>query len=148
MVIQICVDASVILMLLVPERLSPKARSLWGWWFDQGIEIVAPPLFFAEVTSVLRRSVFFDGVPAEDADRAFEAFMRLPVKEMDPPDLQRQAWALAKHYDQRRAYDAQYLAVATTLGCEVWTGDRRLVNAINEPWVRWIGDYQDGQERQ
>ncbi|MDP2659541.1 MAG: type II toxin-antitoxin system VapC family toxin [Dehalococcoidia bacterium] len=108
--------------------------------------MVAPPLLFSELTSVLRRSVFFDRVPPEEADRPFDAFMRLPVKEMEPPDLQPQAWALAKRYDQHRAYDAQYLSVATRLGCELWTGDRKLVNAVNEPWVNWVGDYQSGQE--
>ncbi len=34
----------------------------------------------------------------------------------------------------------QYLAVAATLGCDLWTGDRRLVNAVNAPWVRWVGE--------
>ncbi len=138
----ICVDASVIVMLLVPEKLSLKARSLCRSSLERGQEMVAPPLLFAEVTSVLRRSVFSEGVPPEDADRAFGAFMRLEIKQVEPPDLQPQAWALAKQYDQRRAYDAQYLAVATTLGCDLWTGDRKLVNAINEPWVKWVGDYE------
>ena len=27
------------------------------------------------------------------------------------------------------AYDATYVALAETLGCELWTGDRRLANA-------------------
>ncbi len=35
------------------------------------------------------------------------------------------------------AYDSFYLAAAETLGCELWTADRRLVNAANQPWVKY-----------
>ncbi len=141
MVKQVCVDASIVLMLLVPEKLSPKARAIWRLWFAEEFEIVAPPLFFAEVTSVLREHVFFERALPEDAERAFGAFMRLPIKQMDMPDLQPQAWAAAGKYGRPRAYDAQYLAVATMLRCELWTGDKRLVNVVKEPWLKWVGDY-------
>ncbi|HVC33638.1 MAG TPA: type II toxin-antitoxin system VapC family toxin [Chloroflexota bacterium] len=36
------------------------------------------------------------------------------------------------------AYDSYYLALAETLGCDLWTADRRLVNAVNLPWVRMV----------
>lgn len=141
MVTQVCVDSSLAIMLVVPEELSSVATPLWESWLKRGLKPVAPPLFFAEVTSVLRENIFFDRVPPEEAERAFDAFRRLRVMQVDPEDLQPRAWALAKTYNQHRAYDAQYLAVASALGCDLWTADRRLVHAVNEPWVRWVGDY-------
>lgn len=105
------------------------------------MELVAPALFFAEVTSVLRESVYFGRLQAEDGEDAFAAFLRLGIRSVDPVGLQARAWGLAKQHNRPRAYDAQYLAVATTLGCELWTGDRRLANAVRSPWLTWVGDY-------
>jgi hypothetical protein len=36
------------------------------------------------------------------------------------------------------AYDSFYLGLAERLGCELWTADRRLRNAVDLPWVRGI----------
>jgi predicted nucleic acid-binding protein len=37
------------------------------------------------------------------------------------------------------AYDSFCLALAEAMQCELWTADRRLVNAVNLPWVRLGG---------
>ena len=139
---RVCVDASLVLMLLLPHELAPQAEAVWRSWLLEDIEIVTSPLFFAEVTSVLRESVYFGRVLPEEGEAAFSAFMGLGVRGVDPADLQPRAWHLAKEHNRPRAYDAQYLAVATSLGCDLWTGDRRLVNAVPVPWLRWVGDYQ------
>lgn len=136
---QVCVDASLALMLLLPHDLTPQVESLWRTWSQEETDLVAPPLFFAEVTSVLRESVHFGRLDAGEGEMAFSAFMKLEVRSVSPPDLQPRAWALAKEHRRPRAYDAQYLALATSLGCELWTGDRRLVNAIEAPWLKWVG---------
>ncbi|HLW46979.1 MAG TPA: type II toxin-antitoxin system VapC family toxin [bacterium] len=137
---QVCVDASVVLMLLLPDDLTAQAESLWQFWMRDEIEPVTAPLFFAEVTSVLREHVYHGHLRTEDGDAAFLNFTALAVRSVVPDDLQPQAWRLAKKYNRPRAYDAQYLAVATRLGCDLWTADRRLVNSVNAPWVRWLGD--------
>ncbi len=138
---RVCVDASLALMVVIPEPLSSRARLLLRSWSEQATEMVTPPLFFAEVTSVLREHVYFGRLEPEVAEASFLAFMEMEITSMEAPELQPQAWALAKRYNQRRAYDSQYLAVASALGCDLWTGDQKLVNAVNEPWVRWVGDY-------
>ncbi|MFQ5613908.1 MAG: type II toxin-antitoxin system VapC family toxin [Anaerolineae bacterium] len=38
------------------------------------------------------------------------------------------------------AYDSYYLALAETLGCELWTADRRLHNIVDLPWLHWVSD--------
>jgi predicted nucleic acid-binding protein len=59
------------------------------------------------------------------------------------PDLHLHAYELATEYNRPTAYDAHYLAVAKWLGCDFWTADERLYNAVRSlaPWVRWLGAY-------
>lgn len=135
----VCVDASLVVKLLLRERFSDAARALWDQWAREGMELVVPPLFFAEVSSVLRQNVFLGRVESNEGDELFEAFLDYRVVPTAPPELYPRAWELAKRYNQRRAYDAQYLAVADIVGCPLWTGDERLANVVNAPWVRYIG---------
>ncbi len=90
---------------------------------------------------MLREHVYHGRISAEDGEEAFATFMNMKVRSLAPASLQLHAWSLAQRYNLPRAYDAQYLAVATVSGCDLWTADRRLVNAINAPWVRWIGEH-------
>lgn len=141
---QVCVDASLALMLLLPHDLTPQVDILWRAWVRRRIERVTAPLFFAEVSSVLRERVFHSHIRPEEGDAAFMAFLRLNVQSVAPADLQQRAWSMAKKYDRPRTYDAQYLAVAAAVGCELWTGDQRLVNAVKASWVRWVGAARTG----
>ena len=43
------------------------------------------------------------------------------------------------------AYDSFYLALAETLGSELWTTDNHLYNAAAQPWVRLVSDEQKVQ---
>ena len=142
MAVLVCADASLALKLISRDELTPQVEGIWRYWRRIGADVVTPPLFFAEVTSVIRASVFFKRILPEFGEQAFSAFLSLEVREENPPDLQSVAWQLAQQYKQPRAYDAQYLAVASILGCELWTADRRLVNAVSAPWVRWVGEYK------
>jgi predicted nucleic acid-binding protein len=136
---QVCVDASLALMLLLPHDLTPQVDALWHGWVKRRIDRVTAPLFFAEVSSVLRERVYHSHIRIEEGDAAFAAFLRLNVHSVAPADLQPRAWSMAKKYNRPRTYDAQYLAVAASVGCDLWTGDQRLVNAVKAPWVRWVG---------
>ncbi len=142
MVVLVCADASLALKLISHDELTPQVEGIWRYWRRIGAEVVTPPLFFAEVTSVIRASVYFKRILPEFGEQALSAFLKLGIREENPPDLQSVAWQLAKKYNRPRTYDAQYLAVASILGCELWTADHRLVNAISAPWVRWVGEYK------
>jgi predicted nucleic acid-binding protein len=50
------------------------------------------------------------------------------------------AWELARQYDRPTTYDASYLALAVSAGCELWTADGRLVKAVaaSLPWVKTL----------
>lgn len=129
-------------MLVLPDPLEATASQAFESWQASGVVLVAPPLFQAEVTSVLRENVFHSRLLSSEGDRAFQEFLTWPIVILSPPDLQVAAWALAKALNRRRTYDMQYLALASLLDCELWTGDQRLWNSARRVYakVRWIGE--------
>jgi predicted nucleic acid-binding protein len=142
-----CIDASFAVAMLVPDPATELALATWEELIATTAEVYAPPLFFAETTSVLRLKVHLGHVSADEGERAFGSFLRLAVRPWDPPDLQRRAWVMAGRYARPRAYDAQYLAVAEQLECDLWTADGRLANAVSEPWVKLLGAQASSETR-
>ena len=59
-----------------------------------------------------------------------------------PPHLYGRALELASLLRQGAVYDAHYLALAETLGCELWTADEKFCRAASPVArsVHWIGE--------
>jgi predicted nucleic acid-binding protein len=125
-------------MLLLEEEGSDRVEALWTRWQAEGATPLGPPLLFAEVPSVLRGAVFFGRLSQEEGEEAFETFCAMGIAVSRRPELHRLAWDLAKQHRRPRVYDSFYLAAAQAEGCELWTGDRRLVNAVRLPWVKSV----------
>ena len=140
---KVCIDASLALTWLLSVEQNEIANALRWKWDDAGVEIIAPPLFHAEVTSVLRQQVYFKRLPPEEGEEAFSTYLEMGVKSIDSPRIQEGAWKLAKKFNLPRTYDMQYLAVAELNDCELWTNDKRLVNSLQEKVsrIRWVGEY-------
>lgn len=141
----VCVDASLAIKWIFPEDLSDEASYLRRRWRADEVTLVAPQLFPAEVTSIIRERAFRGELSSAQADAVLERALRWPVSLSAPdPTLQRTALEFASRFNHPKAYDAQYLALADLLDCELWTGDRRLVNSLQGalPWVKWVGDFQ------
>src|SRR5206468_1204709 len=101
----------------------------------------------SEVTNILRQRMR-SGQPRltlYEATELLQQFLRLPVELLAPLGLYESALALADSHHQPAAYDAQYLALAQLSGCNFWTADERLFNAVSNklPFVKWIGSYRD-----
>lgn len=145
MTLQVCVDASVTLKLLLAEFDSDKVHALWAAWIEQGVETVAPCHLAFEVVSVIRNHVHRREMSAGAGRAALEAFNAQEIVLIHPDGLEERAWELAGQYNRPTAYDAHYLALAELLGCELWTADRRLVNALHGalPWVKGLGDFAE-----
>jgi predicted nucleic acid-binding protein len=141
---QVCVDINVALKLTLPEEDSIKAQRLWSNWVEAGTEIVAPPLFLFEGTSTLCTLVQRGQITSEEGWRMLHALQAHRVHLIYPEDLHERALALALRFGQSQAYDAHYLALAESLGCEFWTADGRLYRTVRDalPWVRWLTEYQ------
>jgi predicted nucleic acid-binding protein len=139
----ICVDASFVLKLFLPENDSDKAHWLWSTWLGEDAEIVAPYHLAYETVSVLRNNVHSQTISAEKGELAFEAFLSQMIRLLHPPNIVERAWSLAAQFQRPTAYDAYYVALADLLGCELWTADRRLFNAVQHalPWVKYLADF-------
>ena len=126
MSLPICVDASFVVKLVVPEPNSEKADGLWATWLDADIEIAAPDLLPYEVASAIRKQVHrglmtLDAVAAA-LDRVLGPGRRMAL--VPPDDLHARAWDLASQYSRPNLYDGYYVALAESLGCRLWTARR------------------------
>ena len=104
------------------------------------LELIAPSLWLYEIVNGLlaaeRRRRLAPGTATQDLVDLLELTPLLV--DPDLADVHRTA---LRH--SLSGYDASYVALATQLGLDFWTGDRRIVRAtasVLSP-VRWIGDY-------
>ena len=140
---QVCVDASLAILWLLPTQRTPQAAELLEQWGQGGADLISPPLFDAEVTSAIRLNVYLKKILPEEGEEAFSGYSALGIRTVIPPRLYLLAWELAKKYNLPRTYDMHYLAVAELEDCELWTADRSLANSLKDKArrIRWLGDY-------
>ena len=139
----VVVDASVAFKWLVEEENSDKATALTQLWDDEGTQPAAPALMPFEVANALHRRVVRGDLGVEVAADLMQDLMSLGVALHETPNLHRRALELASQLRQGAVYDAHYLALAESLGCELWTADQRFYRAGGPGVdnVRWIGDF-------
>jgi len=134
------IDASVALKLVLPDVLREQCKALIARLLDEGCQLVAPALWAYETTSTLCKAVHFEQLTPTEGQRGLAQIMALGIHLIPPDDAQnRQAFEWTLRMKRGAAYDSYYLALAENLGCDLWTADRRLRNAIDLPWLRWIG---------
>lgn len=140
---QVCVDASILLKLVLHEPDSHLAEALWRSWLATGHRPVAPPLLPFEITAVLRKHVYRGTISQAYGAEALRQALAFNIALIAVPDLHQRAWDLATQLNRPTAYDAHYLALAEALGCEFWTADGRLYQAIQDRLssVHWLGDF-------
>ena len=138
----VVVDASLAFKWLVPEKDSDKARELARLWDSSGTQPVAPHLMPVEVANGLHRRVIRDELTLQDATRLIEYLLGTGISLRETPELHSRALKLAHTLHQDAVYDAHYLALAETLGCELWTADVRFYRAssLRVGNVRWLGE--------
>jgi predicted nucleic acid-binding protein len=139
---QVCVDASLVLKLVLSESDSEQAHALWQRWVEGDVDVLAPDHLAVEATSVIRNHVHSRLISAEAGRQAFDALHAQSITLVPSTDLNLRAWQLAELFDRPTAYDTYYLALAEALDCDLWTADRRLVRAVEAmvDWVKWLGD--------
>ena len=138
----VVVDASVAFKWLVEEENSDKATALTRLWDDEGTQLAAPSLMPFEVANALHRRVVKGDLTVEVAADLMQDLMTLGVALHETPGLHVRALQLASQLQQGTAYDAHYLALAESLGCELWTADQRFYRATETAGnVRWIGNF-------
>ena len=138
----VVVDASVAFKWLVEEEHSDKATALARLWDDEGARLAAPHLMVFEVANALHRRVARGDFAVDVAAGLMEDLMSIGIAFHHAPDLHRRALELASEFQQAAVYDAHYLALAESLGCELWTADQRFQRAVRARTadVHWLGE--------
>ncbi|MDQ7829987.1 MAG: type II toxin-antitoxin system VapC family toxin [Armatimonadota bacterium] len=123
---EVCVDASLVLKLVLPETKSDVVREHWKAWQAEGTEPIAPWLWLFEAHAVLRRKVARGELLDMEAQDAWRTLRRQGIRTAHPRGLFDRAWAIAAVLGRPTTYDTVYLAVAELRGCELWTVDEQL----------------------
>lgn len=111
------VDASVV----VPDCTTGRGFDYLG----DGT-LVAPPLLWAEARSALHEAAWRGDIERATAERAHDRLLAAPIEPRAPAELGRSAWQLADALGWARTYEAEYVALASLLGCRLVTLDGRL----------------------
>ncbi len=139
----VVVDASLAVKWLVEEDDSDKAHAALQSWVARDIARIAPHLMPFEVANALHRRVLRGELNVGDSTRMIARLLESRLELHQPPNLHVRALQLASELKQNAAYDAHYLALAESFGCELWTADERLyrVASASIDRVRWIGEF-------
>jgi predicted nucleic acid-binding protein len=135
----ICVDANLVVRLVVDPH-DTAVHAQWEQWDAEGYRLAAPALLHYETTNALYQYQRRGLLSAETVYLAQEAALALPLTFYGDPDLHRSAVRLAHRLALPATYDAHYLVVAQHLDAELWTADRRLLQAVQDTfsWVRLV----------
>lgn len=136
-------DSSVFLATVIDDPHEESATALIAAWTSKNVSVAAPYLFRYEVMSVIRKHVARETLTANEGREALRGLLRHPIQFFANDELLERAYELANQHNRPAGYDAIYLALAERLGCEFWTADQKLVNALGSAlsWVKWIGSF-------
>lgn len=141
----IVVDSNIVAALMLPLPYSPQAISMMGVWRRSGKRLIAPTLFEYEITTLIRRSILYDKLERTQMLSVLSRLLGTGLVTVPPTrQIHEEALELAERIGQSKAYDAQYLALASHENAPFWTADRRLANAAQTAglgWVHWVGDW-------
>ena len=139
----VLVVASLAIKWLVEEDDSDKAHAVLQSWVAKDITRIAPHLMPFEVANALHRRVLRGELNIGDSTRMIAWLFESRLELHQPPNLHVRALQIASQLKQGAAYDAHYLALAESVGCELWTADERFFRAASPSVdnVHWIGEF-------
>jgi len=140
------IDSGLALIVVLPHPYREFGRRFWQQWMKSPSPLFAPYLWISEVTSGLRRAVWERILTEKEAEAALEQLLHLPVTFVPESGLASRVLTWAHQLQQKRAYDAFYVALAELRGLEFWSADRRLVRTLQHlgySWAHWVGELQE-----
>ena len=139
----VCIDANIAVKWLLTEDDTATAISLAEHFRVERNTLVAPPHMPVEVTNVIRTRVRHGELTPAEAEDLAELFATFPIEIAMPAGMSRRALDLAHRYGRPTVYDTHYVALAELVGCDFWTADMRLVNALDGrlPFVRALDTF-------
>jgi predicted nucleic acid-binding protein len=116
----VVVDASVVVTACIGEEgFGPLEKS----------PLVAPPLLWSEVESVLHELAWRRAIPGTLASLGLVRLQASPIRAKRPKQLAAETWDVADRMGIAKTYDAEYVALARLLSCRLVTIDARLQRA-------------------
>jgi len=136
----VCLDANLVVRLVVDDPLGERITSLLRSWVSDARPILAPTLLYFEVSNALHRYRRHGLLTSAAAEEALAAALALPIRLHAEPRLHRQALQMAERFNLAAAYDSHYLALAEILGAQFWTADSKLVRALGSApdWIHLL----------
>jgi predicted nucleic acid-binding protein len=138
----ICIDPGPVIQLTAFPR-NNAIRTLWDRWEKEDRRILAPTVLFYDIANILASYVRQGVLSTRTVQAVLKAARSLPIHLVDEADIHIHALELAERLNLPLGCDPHYLALADKLDKELWTYDRRLAVAVNQPGmalrVRWIG---------
>jgi predicted nucleic acid-binding protein len=107
------------------------------------LELVGPPLLWSEVTSALHELGWRREITRELERLATERFGRLRIAMRRTRHLYGEARHLADRLGWAKTYDAEYVALARLLRCQLLTVDSKLAAATRD-YVEAMGPVEVG----
>jgi predicted nucleic acid-binding protein len=114
------------LLVLDANVVLPACASDDGFARFSGERLAAPPLMWSEVMAALHLGLTRRIIDREGAELSLQRLEGCPITTRSPRSLRREAWRIADVLGMGRTYDAEYLALASLLGCRLVTLDGRL----------------------
>jgi predicted nucleic acid-binding protein len=96
--------------------------------FDEfhGERLAAPALMWSETRSAIRERLWRGEIGNGDAQAMHHRLERCAVEACSPAGLGVRAWEVAAEMGWAKTYDAEYIALAQVLNCQLLTVDMRL----------------------
>ncbi len=116
------IDANLLVALVTRDPRRAMVATQFEAWDEAEEPLHAPALILYEVANALTGLLTVQRIADKDIDEAWGAVAGLPItlhQLANGPHTIR----LATRLGRRSAYDAAYIALATTLGAELWTLD-------------------------
>jgi predicted nucleic acid-binding protein len=141
----VVIDTSVALKWVrKTETHTSQAEALRDDLLHQRDLIFAPTLLISEVTSGLYRFARAGDLTFAEAADGLDDILAVIRLRAVTRTLAKRAMQIANLTGERHAYDAQFLALAERMQCDLWTADedfRRAMNRNGFMQVRAIGTY-------
>jgi predicted nucleic acid-binding protein len=132
------VDCSAAMSLLMPDENGTTMETLLKEALTDSVLLLVPPLFWYEVTNVLRMAEKRNRLTGGEANALLYRLTELPFETAPSPTpaILIRIHRLAGEYGLT-SYDATYLECAESAGANLLTGDRGILSAARDlPWVR------------
>lgn len=118
----VVVDANLLVVLALNDPRAAAVEDKLRSWAEEGEAMHAPHLLRYEVASALTRSVAAGQLAGDRVPAAWSHIAGLPIT-LHPLEEGAATVELAGRLARHSAYDAAYVALAQSLGADLWTLD-------------------------